>query len=371
LKHYDYSSLRRVNPSALNCSAQIRAQAEYFQVDEQLPFSPDGSGGHVWLKIQKKGINTDWLAGELAKFAGVPQVAIGFAGLKDRHAVTRQWFSVNLEGHQEPNWPDFETEHIQILEQTRHGKKLKRGVLSGNQFTLRLTDITGDTTEWIEALERVKHFGVPNYFGEQRFGHNGSNLQRAEHWFSTGKAPRKRNQKSIYLSAARSWLFNLVLSARISASNWNKPILGDVMLLSGTKASLFTVEEVDDDLLKRSDIMDIHTTGTLWGRGEPACQQACLAIETQAIADWNDWKQSLEKQGLSQERRSLRLFADNFSWHFLPDSQLELTFFLPAGCYATSVMRELAVITDAQHRNYPDRSSISSDNSIVVKENKL
>ena len=352
MRNIDFSLLPRVNSNSILCSADIRSQPDYFQVIEQLPFEPDGNGGHVWLKIQKQGINTDWLANELAKFSTVPQVAVGYAGLKDRHAITTQWFSINLEGHDEPDWSLFENETIQIVERTRHGKKLKRGVLAGNQFKLRLTNIQGDKALRETSLGQVQQQGVPNYFAEQRFGHNGNNLQRVDHWFSTGKAPRKRNQKSIYLSAARSWLFNLVLAHRIEQNNWNQALLGDVMLLAGTKTSHFVVDNVDDKLQIRLNTMDVHPTGPMWGRGETLSSSECLKLEQQVMVDWQDWQQGLEKAGLKQERRALRLFPKDFSWQFLADNQLELAFFLPAGSYATAVMREIAVITDVQHRNY-------------------
>ncbi|NOQ82045.1 MAG: tRNA pseudouridine(13) synthase TruD [Methylophaga sp.] len=364
MKTFDFLSLPRISTTAVHCSADIRSETEYFQVDEQLPFEVDGSGGHVWLKIQKKGINTDWLAGELATFAGVAQVAIGYAGLKDRHAITTQWFSINLEGHSEPDWSEFETDDIKIIEQTRHGKKLKRGVLAGNHFKLRLTDLQGEQSTWQENLQQIQQQGVPNYFAEQRFGHQLGNLYRAEHWFSTGKAPKKRNQKSIYLSAARSWLFNLVLAERLRQDNWNQALVGDVMLLSGTKASSFIVDDVDLDLSNRLSEMDIHVTGPLWGRGRASVHSDSLIVEEQILEEWQDWQQGLEKAGLSQERRSLRLFPTDFKWQFMDDNQLELEFFLPAGCYATAVMRELAVITDAYQRNYRNEKELKESTEV-------
>ena len=364
MKNFDFAALPHINPDALSCSAVIRSQREFFQVDEQLPFEPDGSGGHVWLKIQKRGINTDWLALELAKFAGVHQVAVGFAGLKDRHAVTRQWFSINLEGFAEPDWSIFETEDIQIIEQTRHGKKLKRGVLAGNTFKLRLTDLQGNIAVWQSSLDKIQQQGVPNYFAEQRFGHQAGNLYRVEHWFSTGKAPRKRNQKSIYLSAARSWLFNLVVAQRINAANWDHALVGDVMLLAGTKSSSFVVnDDVDEILQTRLATMDIHPTGPLWGQGNPLVHADSLAVEQGVLSDWQAWQQGLEKAGMSQERRALRLYPADFHWQFITGNQLELEFFLPAGSYATAVMRELAVISDAQHRNYDVTEAISDNES--------
>lgn len=362
MKQFDFASLPRVNILSTKCSATIRETVEDFQVEEQLPFEPDGFGGHAWLKIKKRGSNTDWLANELAKFAGVPQVAVGYAGLKDRHAVTTQWFSINLEGYQEPNWSEFESPDIQIIEHTYHGKKLKRGVLAGNYFTLRLGNVQGDHRLWEQSLNKVQCDGVPNYFAEQRFGHQMANLQRADYWFTTGKAPRKRNQKSIYLSAARSWLFNLVLAKRIHAANWNTALAGDVMLLAGTKASYFTIDEIDADIRHRVDQMDIHPTGVMWGRGILQSKADCLQLEQQTLAPWQDWQQGLEKAGLSQERRSLRLFPTDFRWKFLDDNRLELSFFLPAGCYATAVMRELAVISDVSQRNYTESDTATNNN---------
>ncbi|MDF1587979.1 MAG: tRNA pseudouridine(13) synthase TruD [Gammaproteobacteria bacterium] len=367
MKQFDIEGLARVNTLATQCSATIRGLPEHFHVIEQLPFEPDGVGGHVWLKIQKRGINTDWLAGELAKFAGVPQVAIGYAGLKDRHAVTTQWFSVNMEGVEQPNWSEFASDDITIVEQTAHGKKLKRGVLAGNQFKLILSDVLGEREQWQQALELVKQQGVPNYFGEQRFGHNGSNLNRADYWFVSGKAPKKRNQKSIYLSAARSWLFNLILARRIQDRNWNKALMGDVMALAGTKASSFVCDQVDEVVKARVTAMDIHPTGALWGRGISPNHSDSLQCEQDVLNQWQDWQHGLEKAGLSQERRSLRLFPDHFSWQFLDDAQLELQFFLPAGCYATAIMRELAIISDAQHRNYYQDSNAIPRNEADTK----
>ncbi len=349
MRDFDFSKLARVNASALTCSASIRRQADYFRVDEVLPFDLDGAGGHVWLNIRKRGINTDWLANELARFAKVPQVAVGYAGLKDRHAVTTQWFSIKVEGIVEPVWSDFETDDIQIVTQTRHSKKLKRGVLAGNDFTLRISDITGDPALWLQHLTSIKQNGVPNYFAEQRFGRQGNNLLRVSHWFETDKAPKKRQQKSLYLSSARSWLFNLVVDQRIQLGNWDQAIDGDVMLLAGTKASLFNASLSDTTLVSRLEAMDIHPTGPLWGRGFPLPQAHCLALETQVLSTWSDWQACLEKAGLHQERRALRLFPKKMSWQFLDDHQLQLQFFLPAGCYATAVLRELAQIVDEGH----------------------
>ena len=342
---FDFSALARLNTVAVDCSANIRANPSHFQVDEQLPFEPYGEGGHVLLKIRKRGANTDWLASQLAEFAQVPKLDVGYAGLKDRHAITTQWFSVKVEGAEEPNWTDFDNDDVQVIEIGRHKKKLKRGVLSGNHFKLRLTTVTGDRTLWEHQLEHISQYGVPNYFAEQRFGRQGNNLHKAQQWFSEGKKPKKRQQKSLILSAARSWLFNLVLAQRVQLGNWDQLLQGDVMLLSGTKASLFNTELDDSALNQRLQAMDIHPTGPLWGRGALRSQDDCAILERSVLSESLDWCEGLERQGLTQARRSLRLYPASFEWQWV-EHDLELQFYLPAGCYATAVLRELAMVTD-------------------------
>ncbi len=349
---FDFSQLQRANPEAAACRADIRLQDAHFRVDEQLPFEPSGEGGHAMLLIEKTGSNTDWLAKQLAAFAGVEDVAVGYAGLKDRHAVTSQWFTVKTEGHEEPDWSQFSADDCQIKTLTRHNKKLKRGVLSGNQFSLVLTGIEGDSAVWERNLQRIKTQGVPNYFAEQRFGHRFANLERAQQWFETGRKPKKRQQKSMILSAARSWLFNQVLSYRISQHNWQTGVSGDVMQLAGT-GSIFLAEEIDEKIAERLKTFDIDITGPMWGRGRAANQADSLALENVALAEWQKWQQGLEQAGLKQERRPLRVLPQNMSWQFNAGN-LSLSFFLPAGSYATAVLRELAVVTDVSQRNSPE-----------------
>lgn len=349
---FDFNSLQRANALAGSCRANIRLQPDHFRVDEQLPFEPSGEGGHAMLLIEKTGSNTDWVAKQLAQFAGVEDVAVGYAGLKDRHAVTTQWFTVKTEGHEEPDWSLFSADECQIKTLTRHNKKLKRGVLSSNRFSLILTGMDGDSAVWEQSLERIQSEGVPNYFAEQRFGHHFSNLDRAQQWFETGRKPKKRQQKSMILSAARSWLFNQVLSARINQKNWQTGVPGDVMQLAGS-SSIFLAEVIDETITERLNTFDIDITGPLWGRGRAANQADSLALENAVLSDWQTWQQGLEQAGLKQERRPLRVLPQELSWEFSEDS-LSLSFFLPAGSYATAVMRELAEITDVSQWNSPE-----------------
>ena len=350
MKHFDYVALPRHSRNAASCSGQLREKAVYFEVEERLPFSPEGEGSHVWLYIQKTDTNTDWLAQEIARFAGVSPVAVGYAGLKDRHAVTSQWFSVNLQGLPEPDWQALENAQINILDVVRHSKKLKRGALAGNRFRLRLTHISGDRAVWEQNLQTIAEQGVPNYFAEQRFGHYGNNLQKADQWFTEGTEPKKRNQRSMIISAARSWLFNLVLAERIRQDNWNQMLSGDVMLLAGTRASYFVAENKDAVLQQRIREMDIHPTGPLWGKGVAISKGDTLELEQTVLVDWQDWQQQLERLGLTQERRALRIFPEQFNWQFINNDSLLLEFDLGPGSYATAVLRELAVIQDMSQK---------------------
>jgi tRNA pseudouridine13 synthase len=171
-----------------------------------------------------------------------------------------------------------------------------------------------------------------------------SNLAKAEAWFSSGRKPKKRQQKSMILSAARSWLFNQCVSARIEQNNWQHWLQGDVMQLNGT-GSVFVPEPDEADIAARLTSFDIHPTGPLWGRGRSMSQAECLALEQSALDGWQGWQQGLEQAGLKQERRALRVKPDNFEWSF-NDNGLHISFFLPSGSYATAVLRELAEVTD-------------------------
>lgn len=350
MREFDFDSLARANPQVTQQQAVIRSEPFDFRVTEILPFEPEGEGGHVWLWIEKVGANTDWVARQLAEFAGIHPVEVGYAGLKDRHAVTRQWFSVKVEGITEPDWQALAIDGVTVLNRTRHNKKLKTGVLKGNYFQLRLRELTGEKADWENALQSVQQRGVPNYFAEQRFGRQGNNLQRAEKWFVDNFKPKKRQQRSMILSAARSWLFNLVLSARVSNESWQKILPGEFVQLAGSH-SFFQADIVDETLQRRLNEGDIHPTGPLYGKGELVKDDDLQSLEADILQAWQDWQAGLIKQGLKADRRALRLLPQDFDWQW-DNEDLLIAFTLPAGAYATAVLRELAVIIDATAGNF-------------------
>lgn len=325
---------------------RLRVQPEDFEVEELRAFGPGGAGEHAWLEIEKRGANTEWVARELARFAGVPPMAVGFAGLKDRHALTRQVYTVHLAGRPDPDWSAFAAEGVRVLAATRHPRKLARGALSGNRFRLVFRDVTGDREAVAGLVARISRDGVPNRFGEQRFGLEGGNLAAAAAMFAgrrVGKAERGR-----LLSTARSAIFNAVLDARVADGTWNRGLDGEVFQIDGS-GSIFGPEPIDDALAVRVEALAVHPTGPLWGRGAARVGGAVAELESRIAADPRlaPLALGLEAAGVERARRALRVRVAGLAHQWLDGATLELRFKLPAGAYATVVAAELVDYTDA------------------------
>jgi len=329
-------------------SGELRAAAEDFQVWELPLVEPEGSGSHLWLEVQKRDANTQWVAERLAAAAGVPARDVGFAGMKDRHAVTTQWFSIGLQEAADHDWTRWEIPGVTFLQAQRHGRKLQRGALRGNRFRLVVRNLRGRPETLAGRLEQAARAGIPNYFGPQRFGHGGANVERAARWLERGGRIR-RSERSVYLSALRSFLFNTVLAERVRRRNWNRLEDGDVAMLDGSR-STFGIDRVDAELESRCAAFDIHPTGPLPGRprgrrGGAATAEAA-AIEEAALAQCEDLVAALQGAGVDADRRSLRVLPAGLQWR-IEDTALVLEFALPPGAYATSVLRELVLTEPA------------------------
>lgn len=316
-------------------SAALRTVPEDFRVDEQLGFEPDGEGPHWLLQVRKRDANTLWVAGQLARVAGVPRREVGFAGLKDRHAVTTQYFTVPARDGGPPASDDASWE---VLSAVRHRRKLPRGALRGNRFVITARDFRGDLDclkeRWAAAVDR----GVPNYFGPQRFGHAAGNLGLARAAFA-GKRMR-RDKLGLAYSAARSWLFNGVLARRVADANWDQVLEGEVLALDGSR-SHFRADPADPALAERLAAFDVHPSGPLWGRGTVPSGAAVAALEHQVAAQWPELRDGLIAAGLKQERRSLRLPVRAADLAILAPDSVRFAFELPAGAFATAVLREM------------------------------
>ena len=331
-------------------SAQLKACAEDFQVDEVLDIPLSGSGEHLWLWVEKRLLNTEEAARRLAKAAGVSLRHISYAGLKDRQALTRQWFSVHLPGKADPQLSAAESDELRILDIQRHSRKLQRGAHSANGFTIRLTDLKADQTALEARLQTIAVQGVPNYFGLQRFGEQGNNLLGAFEYAQRKELPMQRNLRSRLLSTGRSALFNRVLAQRVQSLAWNIAQVGDVLAFT-TSRSFFIAgaEECQDPRLAQ---LDVHPTGPLWGEGELVSQGSTQQQELAVAELWPELCAWLERANLQQERRILRLPVGELNWEFLADDCLQVQFVLPPGCFATVVLREmvdLLSVTEAVH----------------------
>ena len=317
-------------------SAIIRQSADDFVVDEELGFEPSGEGEHTFLFVEKCNRTTDQVVGQLARLAGVTRRAVSFSGMKDKRARTRQWFSVQCARRREVDWPESIDDGVSIIKRTRNRRKLRRGAHRANRFTLVLREVDDPDATLQERLETLAQTGAPNYFGEQRFGRDGGNVHIAERVFAGSRVSRR--ERSIGLSAARSLLFNEVLSRRIDAGTWNVLQSGDVANLDG-RDSVFEVPTIDAELTERCERLDIHPTGPMWGRGAPGVTDEIAQLEN-AVARAHSALASGLENTTDLMRRPLRMRLDALEWHAEADT-LTLSFGLRRGSFATALLREL------------------------------
>lgn len=321
-------------------TGQLKANPEDFVVVEDLGFEPDGEGEHVLVKILKNGCNTRFVADALAKFLKIHAREVSFAGQKDKHAVTEQWLCARVPGNVMPDLSKFELEGCKVLEYARHKRKLRLGALKGNAFTLILRQVTNrDDVE--QRLAAINEQGVPNYFGSQRFGIGGSNLLGALRWAQSGAPVRDRNKRSFWLSAARSALFNQIVSERLKKTDANQVVVGDALQLAGRGSWFVATAEEMTDLQTRVDDKTLLITAALPGTGEWGPQGQALESEQAAVADATELQTLLVREKVEAARRAMLLYPQQLSWNWWDDVTVELRFWLPAGSFATSVVREL------------------------------
>jgi tRNA pseudouridine13 synthase len=321
--------------------ARFRVSPEDFEVEEQMAIERSGEGEHLWLRLRKRGLTTEALGRSLAQALGLPRSAIGYAGLKDRHAVTTQWFSLLLPPQREPaDWAAVLPEAVELLERERHGRKLRIGALQGNAFRLRLHGLSTTAAQLDARLHQAKTQGVPNYFGPQRFGRAGLNLPKARAFFRGELKTRDRKLRGLLISSARSLLFNALLDARVEDGSWARGMDGEPLMLAGS-TRFFSSEALDAELRARIESLDVHPSGPLWGRGEPPSRGPARARELALARRYAAWTEGLEAAGLSQERRALRVVPAELNSEWEDAHTLSLSFTLPAGAYATTVLAEL------------------------------
>lgn len=337
-------------------SAKLKVKPEHFIVVEQLGFDFSGVGEHLMVRIRKTGENTSFVANELAKACGVKSKDVSWAGLKDRHAVTEQWFSIHLPQAITPDFSEFLAQypHIEILATTRHHKKLRPGEHIGNDFVITLSEVS-DVAAVEPRLNQIIKQGVPNYFGEQRFGNDGNNLKEARRWGKENVRTRNQNQRSLYLSTARSWIFNLIVSARINQGKFAQVIEGDLIRIDAGNAEkdgnlMMSNGENQEWLQKLVAAHQAQITAALAGDNALPTQALALALEQPHLDAEPDLMALIRGNRMRHDRRAIALIPQNLSWES-KDREITLTFSLDAGSFATAIIRELVNVI-AVERHY-------------------
>lgn len=321
----------------------LKQQNADFIVEEQLPESPDGEGEHLWLLLEKDGQNTAWVARQLAKWAGVKPRDVSYAGLKDRHAVTRQTFSIHLPGKSAPSPHLINIEGVKVISCDRHSRKLKTGQLIGNRFIIRVRGCDQSLDAMKKQWLTITSQGVPNYFGPQRFGHHGQNVDKGLDWLS-GRIKMPRHQQSIYLSAVRSYFFNTLLARRVEERSWDQVLNGDFVQFTEGKTG-FYVESMEEDVVSRCKSGALSPCASLIGKNK----ETFLVLderERSQLTEYVDTIHALESKGVARQFRKLRVFPESASFSEL-DGDPVFSFFLPAGAFATTVLSELIEVQNS------------------------
>ncbi len=340
---------------ATSCGALIKSSPEDFEVEESLGFEPSGAGEHLFLWVEKRGLGTMELIERLAREYGLKPSLFGHSGLKDKHALTRQWLSLHLPGTASPvNQTDGDG--YRILRQLRHHKKLRPGSHRGNRFRVCLRQFDDFTDETRQQIESVSRNGFANYFGRQRFGSRQDNVRQALAQLGKRRLPRAR--KSLYLSSLRSHLFNQILAQRIRCGYWQKPLDGDVFMLRGSH-SIFS-ETADEQLLERYRRMDISSCASLYGAGRNLMSAQALELERQQFEKHADIVECLDRHDSKLQMRPLRVGVDSFDYEYDAEkSTLRLELSLPTGSYVTSLLEHFVNPQDVsravsdKHRTSP------------------
>lgn len=330
-------------------SAILKASPEDFIVEEQLGFEADDEGDHYLVSIRKSGQNTQFVLEELARQLAISPRDISYSGLKDRHALTTQWYSLLMPGRDFPE--GIGGEGWQILSVRRHRRKLRRGTHRGNRFTLCLHQLEADPSCLEQRLCEVRDNGVPNYFGEQRFGRARGNLQEADRLCAQLGQQKRRgrlnHREGLYMSAARSALFNQLLSGRVAEGVWNRYLAGDVLMLNGRHSFFMPEAEELPEVNERLRRMDIHPTGFLPGAGASAVRDEVLAKEDLLMEAYPELAAALESLGMESQRRALRVVPEQMQWQIDEDC-CRVQFLLPSGAFATAVLREIFTLKGAE-----------------------
>lgn len=325
----------------------IKGEVEHFQVEEIPAYEPAGEGPHFFLWVEKRDVSATDLLAALADRYGLDRSAIGTAGTKDRRGITRQWVSLPAQDMSEEPEPGTLAEGVEILEVTRHGNKLRTGHLKGNRFRVALSQIPEieAAQERVEAkVERLRALGMPNYYGEQRFGRGDSTLRTGIAWVQGGKAPRKGFLKKMAASAVQSEVFNRVLLRRMEEGLLGTALSGDIFEKVDSGGRFWVPDEELPEVQGRLEAGEVLITGPMPGSRSGLAEAGTAAgdLERAVIADLGLQEEDFERLGRLGRgtRRALMVPLGDLSWEREEDL-LWCSFSLPAGSYATVLIAEL------------------------------
>jgi len=310
--------------------AEFKKSPQDFIVEEVLGFEPSGEGEHLFLLLQTDDHNTRYTMKCLARLFGVVQRQVSYSGLKDRRGLTSQWFSIHLPGkNTEPDADQLSSQGITLLRFGRHHRKLRVGTHKANRFAIKLRNVEA-VADLQARVDSVLRKGVPNYFGPQRFGHQGRNVTEALTWAGNGQLPEDRALRSRVLTTLRSWVFNGELGQRVAQGSWDTWAPGDPIMLEGSQ-SFFGEDSWNDTLQERYASGDIHIGGHL-----PGADSGGLPPEIHSL---------LKLANMKADVRSFRLLPRNLILQE-EGADLAIQFELPKGAFATTVLRELVKLQD-------------------------
>jgi tRNA pseudouridine13 synthase len=321
------------------CGGQFKASPEDFEVEELPAYGPTGEGEHLLVWVEKRGRTTPEVARALARHCGLEERQVSWAGLKDRQAVTRQYLCLPAKGA-EARLPDFAMPGVTLVRWARHRNKLKSGHLHGNRFKLVLREVR-DRGALLEVVRRLEVLGLPNYYGSQRFGAAGTNAERGKALLLAGGRHRDRFERKLWLSAYQSELFNRVASLRVQRGLLGRALLGDVLKKHPTGGE-FLCEQPELDQ-PRLEAFEVSATGPMFGpeMREPAGEPA--ALEAEVLATEGVGREAFQAGGDETRgaRRALRVPLKVGAEVLEGDGTVRLEFELPAGSYATVLLREV------------------------------
>ena len=319
----------------------FRSRPEDFQVEELLRDPPCGAGPFLWLQVEKRGVNTDDVARELAAALGVASREVSWAGRKDRHAVTRQWFSIATR----QDLGDVEIKGVEILRVARHDERLRLGEIMGNRFRIVVREVDVETArDAVRRLEEIAEHGMGNRFGAQRFGHGGENVRLGLEILRGERSMRDKRRATLMISALQAEVFNRVASRRGEIGGIDEVVVGDLAIEHDGGILFDVIDPLDERLNQRLASFKLSPTGPIFGtkmrrpRGEPA------RLEREVLAQFDlpeghrlDLPRKLRVPGT---RRALRVPVREVSSE-VDEGSVELRFVLPSGSYATVLLEDL------------------------------